>query len=178
MKINLILLTFCLFGIFLWTSLSNNQSPPNVDGDYLFASAKNFEYVTINGRKGELIDEKGNVVLLHFWATWCAPCLEEFPDLIKLARNNPKKLKILGVSSDLSEADIDKFLKKLDLNLPDNFALIWDEKQKITKTLYGTKKLPESFLISPSLKIREKITGPQENWASETWNRKIQTLHN
>lgn len=50
----------------------------------------------------------GKVVLLNFWATWCAPCVEEFPDLVKIAREfRPRGLEIILVSIDDQE-EIDK----------------------------------------------------------------------
>lgn len=171
-------MTVCLLGALLWTNLENNQTAPEIKTDNLFPKAHNFSYKSLNGRAGQLYDHKEHVVLLHFWATWCAPCIEELPDLIELAANNPKNLKVLAVSSDMSDKDIDIFLKKLDIDMPANFIVIRDNKKKITKDLYGTTKLPETYLISPTLKVREKITGPQENWASEQWRRKIEALHN
>ena len=59
--------------------------------------------------------EKGNVVLLNFWATWCVPCREEFPDLVRLQNAlSQKGLRVIGVSTDFSKqlAAVDAFLAK------------------------------------------------------------------
>jgi thiol-disulfide isomerase/thioredoxin len=59
--------------------------------------------------------EKGNVVLLSFWATWCVPCREEFPDLVRLQNAlSQKGLRVIGVSTDFSKqlAAVDAFLAK------------------------------------------------------------------
>jgi thiol-disulfide isomerase/thioredoxin len=59
--------------------------------------------------------EKGNVVLLNFWATWCVPCREEFPDLVRLQKAlSAKGLRVIGVSTDFSKqlAAVDAFLAK------------------------------------------------------------------
>jgi thiol-disulfide isomerase/thioredoxin len=48
--------------------------------------------------------EKGNVVLLNFWATWCVPCREEYPDIVRLQKAlSPKGLRVIGVSTDFSK---------------------------------------------------------------------------
>ena len=48
--------------------------------------------------------EKGNVVLLNFWATWCVPCREEYPDLVRLQKAlSQKGLRIIGVSTDFTK---------------------------------------------------------------------------
>ena len=57
--------------------------------------------------------EKGRVVLLNFWATWCVPCREEFPELSKLqTRHQREGLRVIGVSTDFPKerAAVEKFL--------------------------------------------------------------------
>ena len=65
------------------------------------------------GLRAALAREKGRVVLLNFWATWCVPCREEFPDLSKLQRRHgPAGLQVIGVSTDFAKerAAVTKFL--------------------------------------------------------------------
>jgi thiol-disulfide isomerase/thioredoxin len=57
--------------------------------------------------------EKGKVVLVNFWATWCVPCREEFPDLVRLeAAYRSKGVAVIGVSTDLGKdmSAVEKFL--------------------------------------------------------------------
>ena len=57
--------------------------------------------------------EKGKVVVVNFWATWCVPCREEFPDLVRLeAAYRSKGVAVIGVSTDLGKdmASVEKFL--------------------------------------------------------------------
>ncbi len=57
--------------------------------------------------------EKGKVVLVNFWATWCVPCREEFPDLVKLeSAYRSRGLSVIGVSTDLGKDStaVEKFL--------------------------------------------------------------------
>jgi thiol-disulfide isomerase/thioredoxin len=65
------------------------------------------------GLKQLLAAQKGRTVLLNFWATWCVPCREEFPDLIRLQRDlAPRGVTVIGVSTDFASqrAAVEKFL--------------------------------------------------------------------
>lgn len=63
--------------------------------------------------------EKGHVVLVNFWATWCVPCREEFPDLVRLEKAyRDRGLRVLGVSTDLGK-DLPKIEKFLAAGHPD-----------------------------------------------------------
>lgn len=63
--------------------------------------------------------EKGHVVLVNFWATWCVPCREEFPDLVRLEKAyRDRGLRVLGVSTDLAK-DLPKIEKFLAAGHPD-----------------------------------------------------------
>jgi thiol-disulfide isomerase/thioredoxin len=65
------------------------------------------------GLARRIAQEKGRVVLVNFWATWCAPCREEFPDLARLSRAlSPRGLSVLGVSTDFAKEvpAVEKFL--------------------------------------------------------------------
>ncbi|HSD72214.1 MAG TPA: TlpA disulfide reductase family protein, partial [Thermoanaerobaculia bacterium] len=65
------------------------------------------------GLKQAVARERGRVVLLNFWATWCVPCREEFPELSKLqVRHHEAGLRVIGVSTDFPKerAAVEKFL--------------------------------------------------------------------
>lgn len=93
----------------------------------IFVSLKSYsqEIKSINNTSeldNILNSNKGNVILFSFWATWCKPCVEEFPDLIKLYNNyKDKNFKIILISIDFKE-DINTklvpFLKEHNVNFP------------------------------------------------------------
>ena len=69
--------------------------------------------VSDSGRTVRLDSFKGKVVVLNFWATWCVPCREEFPDLSRLQQKyGPRGLQVLGVTTDFAsqKSAVEKFL--------------------------------------------------------------------
>jgi len=104
---------------------------------------------------------RGQVVVLNFWATWCPPCVEETPSLVRMqARLKDKGVVVLGVSIDDDNAAYHKFLKQYNVNM----VTVRDEAKKAA-TLYGTFGWPESYVIDRNGVIRRKFIGPVD-WTS------------
>ena len=98
--------------------------------------------------------KKNNFTLINFWASWCGPCREEHPILIKL--NDEKNLKLLGVNFKDKKSNALEFLK--DLGDPyDDLARDELGKHSINFGIYG---IPESILINKNLVIIKKFIGP------------------
>lgn len=182
MKINLIIVvTLCFIGAgWMYASYNNAPQTPSYQNKHTdirtLNDAVSFEYEAINGAPGKLSDHKGTPILLHFWASWCAPCIVEFPELIDLARTHQGNLVILAVSSDTNKNDIQKFLNQLKQKIPDNLKIIHDGDKIITQELYATFKLPETYLINPNFQIQKKYVGPQSEWGSTIWDNDIAPL--
>ncbi len=99
---------------------------------------------------------RGQVVLLTFWASWCAPCVEELPSLLALHRRLPR-LVILGISID---ADPHAYRNFIDANHID-FPTI-REPSEATMHRYGTVQIPESYIIDRSGRIVRKYISAQD----------------
>ena len=123
----------------------------------------------------ELVDWKGNktavrnaaqpIIILHFWASWCAPCIHEFPDLINMVKSMKGKVKVIALSEDKSSDEISAFIKSFkDAETTENFHLVWDEKHVIMNDL-KVNKLPESFIYGPSRNLAKHIGGAV-SWTS------------
>ena len=134
-----------------------------------------FTYTRLNGIKGKLHDHIGRTTLLHFWATWCAPCLVELPDLIELAAEN-SNIDILAISTDQKTADIRRFIKKTGKTIPKNFIIITDPDKSITQDRFQTFKLPETFILSPQLAIHNKVIGANDQWTSPAMIETLEAL--
>lgn len=106
-------------------------------------------------------DFKGRVVLVNFWATWCAPCVRELPSLDRLqADMGGKDFTVVAVSIDRGGAKTaEPFLrKKLGLS---ELALYVDKRMELARAL-GVKGMPTSFLIDHRGMIRGSLTGIAE----------------
>lgn len=117
-----------------------------------------------DGKELRLGDFRGKVVLIHFWATWCFPCVEEFPLLDQFQKNFPSdKFVLLAISEDDEKSAVEKFRKKIEFDFP----VLFDLEQKVSD-LYGTYRLPETYVVDKNGIIVKKIIGPQ-NWAHPKW---------
>ena len=113
----------------------------------------------LQGRIVRLSDYKGKVVMLNFWAEWCAPCLAEMPDLIKWQKENKARgLVVLGVTYPPTELpEVHQVLKKLGVNYP---ILLGDE---ATKTQFDDGDvLPMTVIIDRKGKIRDIVQGTMD----------------
>ena len=111
----------------------------------------------LNNNSQKLSDLKGKVVLLNFWATWCPPCREEIPSMIRLnKRMTGKPFQMLAVSLDEGGKQVvESFLKKSGFELP---AYI-DIDNKAAKS-YGVTGVPETYIIDKKGVIVKKVIGP------------------
>ena len=115
----------------------------------------------LNGKPEHLTDLRGKVVVLNFWASWCAPCIEETPSLIDLQKRIASRNGvILGVSVDEDPSAYEKFLKDQHIN----YLTYLDPSKKIAAD-YGTSMWPETYIIDRKGVIIRKIIGPQD-WNS------------
>jgi thiol-disulfide isomerase/thioredoxin len=107
----------------------------------------------------DLNNLRGHVVVLNFWASWCAPCLEELPSLEQLQRDLPQ-VQIVAVSTDDDSTAYERFLKEHSVSL----LTVRDAEQR-SNAMYGTFRYPETYIIDKSGIIRRKFIGPQD-WTS------------
>jgi cytochrome c biogenesis protein CcmG, thiol:disulfide interchange protein DsbE len=105
--------------------------------------------------KVTLSQYRGQVVVLNFWATWCAPCVEEIPSLVEMQRRMKSKgVTVIAVSVDVDENAYKQFVKDHNVNL----LTIRDASQK-SNQLYGTFKFPETYVVDRNGVMRRKFIG-------------------
>lgn len=121
-------------------------------------SAPNFTVTTDTGAKVSLNDFGGKLLLLNFWGTWCAPCVQEVPSLNELQKRLGKSgLVVLGVSVDNNDAAYKAFLKRFNVV----YSTSRDSERNVSMA-YGTYKFPETYLIDKNGKVLQKYIGPPE----------------
>jgi len=143
----LVILCLCVTLAFVLPRCAKEGKPP--------ASAPDFTLKTLEDQEITLSRLKGKVVLLDFWATWCAPCRESIPHLIQLHKTYQEKgLEVIGMNVDKGDIDIvRRFVKSMDIPYP--IALTPDD----VTTNYGVTGLPTALLIDKSGKVRQKFMG-------------------
>lgn len=131
-------------------------------------------FTDLNGTQHVFRDLKGKIVIVNFWATWCPPCVVEFPALLEAAGNNPEDVVLVALSADLKTEDIERFLQKLSADIPGNALIGLDEHQFIAQKVFGTFKLPETYILDRNLQTHTKLIGA--NWEPEDLQNIIETL--
>ena len=133
----------------------SRQQKPAVEGN----PAPDFTLNTLNGELVKLSDLKGQVVIVNFWATWCPPCREEIPSMMKLnAAMAGKPFRMLCVSIDEGgKVAVEEFFRKSGFSLP----VLIDSDKRAGK-LYGITGVPETFVIDKRGVILKKVVGAME----------------
>ncbi len=131
--------------------------------------APEFSRVDIGHKRLDLRAYRGKVVLLNFWATWCAPCQVEMPTFIAWQKGyGPRGMQIIGISMDDDPAPVRSLYGKLKLNYP---IAMGDE--RLGELYGGVLGLPVTFLIDRHGEVREKYQGETD---MKTIELQVQTL--
>lgn len=119
--------------------------------------APRYEYPLLDGRVTGSDSLRGKVVLVNFWATWCAPCRAEMPLLEQMARRHAERgFVVLGLAVDrASTADVAAFVRDRGVTYP--IAHVGVEAERTFGGVYG---YPTSFLIDRDGRVRHKVMGP------------------
>ena len=139
---------FLIIFIFLITNSFANEAP-DIKNLFINKDLKKYDELTFLDDKNNqlnLTDYKGNLILLNFWATWCAPCKEEMPSLDLLQTNNAfDNLKIfpINVGQDNLEKS-NEFFKDLKIK---NLNVYFDSPNTLAKK-FGLRGVPTSILIN------------------------------
>ena len=125
-----------------------------------------FTLSDLDGKPVSLSDFQGKVVILNLWATSCAPCRQEIPDLAELTQVLKKRTDVVMVTitNDENPADVRDFLKSL-LREDAPFLTLMDPQNTVIRDKFGTTMVPETWVIDKRGIIRARFDG-QRDWTS------------
>jgi peroxiredoxin len=124
--------------------------------------APDFSLKDLSGTEVRLSSLRGKVVFLNFWATWCPPCREEIPSMMRLNQTmSGKPFQMLAVSiDDGGRKAVTEFFSRTGFNLP----ALNDTDQSVGK-MFGITGVPETFVIDKKGVILKKVVGGMD-WNS------------
>lgn len=125
--------------------------------------APDFTRRDLNGHTLHLGALRGKVVLLNFWATWCAPCQIEMPTFSAWQRQyGPRGLAVIGISMDDDAADARHLVQRLKLDYPNAMG-----DARLGEQYGGVLGLPLTFLVDRNGRIRARFQGETDLKAIE-----------
>ena len=140
----------------------NQKTALNQERHEVGHPAPEFTLRNLQGNLEGLVDHKDKVIILNFWATWCAPCLEEMPAFEKLYRRyRSQGVTVLAVS--LDKGDISKVKDFVDANNL-TFPVLIDSDGAAEK-LYPSFTIPFTYVIDKAGRVAARVDGAK-NWAS------------
>lgn len=164
MKKNILFFAIFLLLISLITGVAYFQKA-NIAADLLDRASKGFfpQMSAVDIKTGRSVKlttgQKGT--LIHFWATWCSPCIAEMPELLSYVRKLPSGHSVYIIAGSDKLKKVKKFLSRFK-SLPKNVTFLFDGSGDGMKKM-GTFKLPETYIYNADGKFVSKISGAN-NW--------------
>ena len=135
------------------------------------AAAPDFTLRTMNGPNLRLAEQRGRVVMVNFWATWCGPCRQEMPHLNRLyEKYRASGFVLLGVNVDDDTRNAAELATKLGLKFP----VLLDTDKGVSK-LYDLSTMPSTVLIDRDGKVRYVHRGYLTGY-EDTYDKQIREL--
>ncbi|MCK9496917.1 MAG: TlpA family protein disulfide reductase [Dehalococcoidia bacterium] len=157
----LIGLLLLILAVALWQGVGQAEGGREEGGGAL---APDFTVVGFDGEPFSLSSVQDRPVFLYFWASWCAPCIEEAPTIEALwPEYRDRGYVFLGLNIWDIEADAQAFIDDLGLSFP----LARDAERSVYVD-YGVEGLPVAYFLEPGLQIRSRYTGPLDEQTLRT----------
>ena len=162
-KLSVLVLTPVLGWVYFSQHSGKSLGKAEVFVPFKVEKAPSFEGLVskLKDEGGKIDFSKNQLSVVNFWATWCAPCVEEMPAMSELAsRLEEKGVHFYFVSIDEDWAKVDRFLDANVIDIPAN-RLFLDAKREVA-TRWGSEKFPETYVVTPHGWKVEKIIGFQD----------------
>jgi thiol-disulfide isomerase/thioredoxin len=140
----------------------------------LNSPAPKFALINSHKERKTLSSFKGKVVFINFWASWCAPCQMELPELKRLADEYPRKrFQILAINVDTDRKAARRLISKLGL-ATSHLEILWDSRSKAVSA-FNIETMPSSFILDSRGVIRFAHSGFHQQ-DPETWRKEVNQL--
>jgi peroxiredoxin len=117
--------------------------------------APDFKLKSTDGKDVRLSDYKGKIIVIDFWATWCAPCRKGIPDLIDIQKKYKEKVVVIGISLDTqTQSDVIPFIKKFGINYPIAYG-----NAEVVQAYGNIQAIPTSFIVDQKGNIVDTHVG-------------------
>ncbi len=134
-------------------------------------AAPPLELQALDGSRHALADYRGRVVLVNFWATWCAPCRAEMPSIERLRRSlDGEPFAVLAVNVGEDANAVRAFADSVTMRFP----LLLDVDNRVTRD-WGARALPTTFIIGPDGRVRYQAIGARD-WADSDIRSRLRAL--
>ena len=140
---------------------ANQNSLPNIASTDMFPPQEadvmpEFVLPTLNGDSFDSSAQEGKVLLINFWATWCAPCRVEIPDLVDLqAELGSDQFEVVGISMDMDEVE---YVKEFADGMKINYPVLLDDGE-VAEAFGGVFALPTTFVVDKKGNITHRTIG-------------------
>ena len=138
------------------------------------APAPPFDLAALDGTRVSLASLRGQVVFVNFWATWCPPCREEMPSMVRLGQElmqkYPGRFRMIAISVDESLGPVNEYFGAPPFSgPPTGLAVGWDAEAAVARAYYCTArgfcpdlKFPETYIVDRTGRLVAYIVGPRD----------------
>lgn len=125
-----------------------------------------------SGKRIDLTREKGRVLIVHFWATWCPPCVEETPALSRFWETMKDRgdVSLYAISVDKDWKTVDNFVKKNSSAIP-----LFHDPGAATAKRFGSTQYPETYIVNRKGRVIFRVQGAVD-WADPEVRNRIEQL--
>lgn len=132
----------------------------------LSATAPDFTLKALDGSNLRLAEQKGDIMLINFWASWCGPCIQEMPALDKLAQKyQPMGVQVWGVNVENDSSAAKAYLNKVQVAFP----ILFDTENAVSKA-YQVDAMPTTVILDKDGKVRAVHRGYQPGYEKKYEN--------
>lgn len=175
-----------LVALFIWQTAGILSSRPQITRapppppeasfgiDRTNVPAPPIDLPALDGSRFSLAAAKGQLVFVNFWATWCPPCVEEMPSMLRLGQeleaHHPGRFRMVAVSADDDLAAVRKFFASPPFNgVPAGITVAHDPEHSVTQAYYCTArgfcpdiKFPETYIVDGNGRLVAYVVGPRD----------------